>query len=257
MTHAKNLSGQGASLSVSDLFSRYLDKQIEAHGLGLGHPEFGDEATPFESVPVQPVDSQLAWKDALTAARLLHPNPTTWTVPPQWPVLVGQQEPAVALAFSLGNFPQMVRNLQPLLGDEPASLRQGPGAPLAVPGLGEWALEQRDEPMRYLAAGLFRLARQFDRAEELLAVEASPEWRVVQANERAALAWHRGESEKARQLWAQMGTGAVASFNRGMAALFLGERAGASECLERAIAALPETSAWHHLAQLYRALAQG
>ena len=92
-------------LAVADLFRHYLDTQIDAHAKGLGYPEPGDEATPFESVPVQPVDPQLAWNDAVAAARFLASS-ATLSVPPEWPTLVSQQEPAVAVAFALGNFPQ-------------------------------------------------------------------------------------------------------------------------------------------------------
>jgi hypothetical protein len=44
-------------------------------------------------------------------------------------------------------------------------------------------------------------------------------------------------------------------FNRGMAALFLGQTEAAQEALRQAAAGLPETSAWHHLARLYLTLA--
>ena len=44
-------------------------------------------------------------------------------------------------------------------------------------------------------------------------------------------------------------------FNRGMAALFLGRRDEAVAALTQAVAALPDTSAWHHLGHLYLALA--
>ena len=49
----------------------------------------------------------------------------------------------------------------------------------------------------------------------------------------------------------------VTHFNRGMAQLFLGRNAEAVASLTAAVAGLPETSAWHHLGQLYLALARG
>jgi hypothetical protein len=45
-------------------------------------------------------------------------------------------------------------------------------------------------------------------------------------------------------------------FNRGMAALFLGDAAEARTCLNQAVQQLPEESAWHHLGRLYLALAE-
>jgi hypothetical protein len=169
-------------------------------------------------------------------------------------VLVSQQEPAVALAFCLGNFPQLVRNLHILLSGEPAALREGPAHAVAAPGLLEWPRKVEGDPQRLLAAGVLRLARQFDAADALLAAPA-PGWEALHANEQAALAWHRGQGERALELWQQQPDSAPVLFNRGMARLFLGQPDAAID-LGRAVTMLPETSAWHHLGQLYLALAQ-
>jgi hypothetical protein len=40
-------------------------------------------------------------------------------------------------------------------------------------------------------------------------------------------------------------------FNRGMAALFLGDGAAGRAALNEVVSQLPEQSAWHHLARLY------
>jgi tetratricopeptide (TPR) repeat protein len=242
--------------SVADLLSRYLHEQIDAHARGLGYPEPGDEATPFEAAPVQPVDPRLAWNDAVLAARLLAPSAEASAVPPEWPALVAQQEPAVAVAFCLGNFPQLVRNVHPLLTGEPAALRQGPGQPLALPALAEWAAQATEEPARYVAAGALRLARRFDLAGQLLAAAPGAGWEALRANEAAALAWHRGDGEEALARWRAQAESVPVLFNRGMAALFLGRGEEASAALDAAITQLPDSSAWHHLAHLYRALAQ-
>src|SRR5262245_40874811 len=110
--------------SLTDLFAQYLQDQVQAHACGLGYAEPAGEAVPHEAGPVQPVDPQLAYRDAVVAAGLLHPGrQADFSVPADWPALVGQQEPAVALAFCLGNFPQLVRNLHLLLTREPVALR--------------------------------------------------------------------------------------------------------------------------------------
>src|SRR5262245_24699336 len=127
MTRTNEPAGRPGSPSVADLFTRYLNRQIDAQTQGLGYAAPTGEAEPHEAVPVQPVDPQLAWKEALAAAGVLAPTSRVkWLVPPEWPTLVAQQEPAVALAFCLGNYPQLVRNLHPLLTREPAALRDGP-----------------------------------------------------------------------------------------------------------------------------------
>jgi hypothetical protein len=47
------------------------------------------------------------------------------------------------------------------------------------------------------------------------------------------------------------------SFNRGMAALFCGQHAEARIALSEAVKQLPDTTAWHHLGQLYLTLPLG
>lgn len=236
-------------LSVSDLFAKYLERQIEAHARGVGHADAGADATPFDAGPAQPIDPRLAWADAVAAASL------TSVAPPEWPAIVQQQEPAVAVAFCLGNYPQLVRELRPLLSGEAVTPRQPAARALALPGLLAWAEAASDEPKRYLAAGVARLARHFDLAEQLLAAPPSADWQTRHGNEVAALAWHRGEGEKALAMWRALPDSTPVWFNRGMAALFLGEAALAASSLDAALELLPETSAWHHLAALYRALA--
>src|SRR5262245_21262874 len=124
MTRMNEPAGRPAPPSVKDLFAQYLERQIDAVSQGLGYAEPTGEAVPHDAVPVQPVDPRLAWQEALAVANLQPATARTkWAVPPEWPALVAQQEPAVALAFCLGNFPQLVRNLHPLLTREPAALR--------------------------------------------------------------------------------------------------------------------------------------
>ena len=89
----------------------------------------------------------------------------------------------------------------------------------------------------------------------MLRCKPPAEWRAAHANEEAALAWHRGRADEAAALWQKQSESVPVLFNRGMAALFLGDAVTAHEALTRAAAALPETGAWHHLARLYLALA--
>jgi tetratricopeptide (TPR) repeat protein len=252
-------SGRAAAPALAELFTRYLERQAQAQAQGLGYAEPADEVVPHEAAPAQPVDPQLAWGEAVAVAQHFPgvPAPKGWPVPPDWPGLVAAQEPAVALAFCLGNYPQLVRNLHPLLSGEPAALRQPPGRPLPAAALADWANAQTDYPQALLAAGVLRLARHFDEAADLLhkAGDAPAAWQAVKANEEAALAWHRGRAEEALALWQAQATSVPVLFNRGMAALFLGRRDEAVAALTQAVAPLPDTSAWHHLGHLYLALA--
>jgi tetratricopeptide (TPR) repeat protein len=251
--------------SLSRLLARYLQQQTEAHASGLGVVDAGGEVQPYEAGPVQPIDPRPAWEGVIAAARALCPafEARSWQPPPQWAQLVAAHEPAAALAFSIGNFPQLVRNLHLLMQQaDLSSLRPAGGRPVASPGLTEWARQTAQQghwSQTLLAIGTLRLAREFDRAAELLreGEEGAPaEWRAALANEKAALAWHRGQAEEARALWQGLPASTPVLFNRGMAALFSNDAQGARAALGEAVARLPEAGAWHHLGRLYLALAE-
>jgi tetratricopeptide (TPR) repeat protein len=261
MTRTEQSSDRPAPLSLSDLFSQYLREQVAIQVRGLGSLEAACEVVPYDAVPVQPVEPQLAWDDALAVLQYFPAAgaPRSGTVPDDWPALVCDQESAVALAFCLGNFPQLVRNLHPLLnGSDLAALGVAPARPVTASSLLGWVHSSREPAHLLLAAGVLRLARHFDEAEDLLR-EAAPlpaEWQPVRANEEAALAWHRGRADEALALWEAQPASVPVLFNRGMAALFLGRPGPARAALAEAVAALPETSAWYHLGHLYLALSE-
>jgi hypothetical protein len=256
MNQAHQPSDRPAPLPLAELFTRYLQRQTHAQAQGLGFPESSAEVTPYEAVPVQPVDPALAFKDALEVRRFFPGvEQGAWPAPPDWPTVVSAHEPEVSVAFCLGSFPQLVRNLHPLLTGGLTPEKVNVGRPVMVPALMEWAGKARDSRTCLLAAGALRLARQFDQAGELLKKVTATEWQALRANEEASLAWYRGETEAASKMWQAREPTVPVLFNRGMAALFLGETAAAHDALGQAAAGLPETSAWHHLARLYLTLA--
>jgi len=97
------------------------------------------------------------------------------------------------LAFCVGNFPQLVRNLHPLLsGGDLTVLRHSSSRPVSVPpSLLQWATQTRTYPQVLLAAGVLRLARHFEAAAELLrSKETVPaSWQALRANEEAFRRW--------------------------------------------------------------------
>jgi hypothetical protein len=240
--------------ALSELFTQYVRNQATAREQGLGFADTLGEVIPHDMAPVQPIDPALAWKDAVAAGGAVR---QAWGVPADWPQLVASQDPAVAIAFALGNFPQLVRNLQPLLaGGDLSKLRDAINRPPSQPALLDWAATVKDYPQKLLAAGVLRVARHFDQAAEMLRGKDVPaEWQAVRANEEAALLWHRGRFEDAARAWEAQGDSTPVLFNRGMAALFLDRAADAHTALTQATGQLPETSAWHHLGRLYLALA--
>jgi len=247
---------------LADLLARYLEQQAEAHRVGAAVPDA--EVTPYEAGPVQPVDAKLAWDEAQVALSFYAAQKVDGVVLPHWPALVASHEPVVALAFAAGNFPQLVRNFHLLVTGtaDLASHRPNPGRPAEVPLLLDFAddvTRKRDFPRALLALGGLRLARQFEAAErfaQALDAVVPAEWRAGWDNERAALPWHAGHVEEARQRWQALEPTAPVLFNRGLAELFVGRPGAARVPLEEAIVQLPAGSAWQHLGRLYLTLAQ-
>jgi hypothetical protein len=233
----RNTAASFGQPSINELMVRFLAK-------GSDMVESG-EFEPHEVAAGFRVDPRAAWTDATTN------NPTAPVpLPPDWATLVNQPAAAFAVPMAAGNFPQRVRDLQPLLAKfDPAELRpSGSQPPLpGLAGLRGWvARNAATQPE--LAAGLARLIGDFDQAEKTLA--AGP------GNERAALLWQRGRCEEALAVWNGLPESPAVLFNRGMALLFLGKTAEAKPVLAKATEAIPEASGWNALARLYLAVAE-
>jgi tetratricopeptide (TPR) repeat protein len=254
--------GTAGQPSLSSLLARYVERQKEAQELGLAVADDGAEVVPHEVGPVQPIDARLAWDEAVAVMAFYVPAAKrAWQAPPQWPHLVNAHEPAAALAFCAGNFPQLVRNFQALTQTKNfAELRPGAGRPVHAPPLVEWASQpaaQLEFPRTILALGALRLASQFVAAEAVVSAadnHVPAQWREAWANEKAALAWQRGQCEEARAQWEKLPASVPVLFNRGMSALFCGQPAAARAALEEAVDQLPDSGAWHHLGRLYLAM---
>jgi tetratricopeptide (TPR) repeat protein len=242
--------------------ARYVERQKESQMLGLAVADDGADVVPHEVGPVQPIDARLAWDEAVAVMKFYAPGAKrSWAAPPQWPHLVNAHEPAAALAFCAGNFPQLVRNFQALTQTKDfAELRPGAGRPVHAPPLVDWAGQsatQTQFPQAILALGALRLASQYDAADAVVNKAESQiptEWRDAWENEKAALTWQRGRCEEARAQWERIPASVPVLFNRGMAALFCGHPTAARGPLEEAVAQLPDTGAWHHLGRLYLAM---
>jgi tetratricopeptide (TPR) repeat protein len=244
---------------LTDLLGRYLEKQAQTRAAGIAGCE--SEVTPYEVGPVQPLDPKLAWDEA--AAALGATQPQLRQAPPHWGPLVSTHESLLAVAFCAGNFPQLMRNFQPLLSEPSlAGLRPVAGQPVNSAELRDWAdgiARQRRFPDVLLGVGVLRLARQHQAADDMIRKHDAlvpPEWRAACQNEKAALAWHGGRYDEARKLWDAAEPTVAVVFNRGLAALFANDLPVARKHLGSAVAQLPPTSAWHHLARLYLTLAQ-
>ena len=250
---------------LSDLLASYLNQraQDQADGVEVFDPQA--DVTPYEAGPVQPIDAKRAWEEAVAALAhyRIQSDAKSRQAPPHWPALVAAHEPAVAIAFCVGNFPQLVRNFHQILQKpDLTTLQPIVGRPVPVPALVDWSRQVADKkqlPQMLLALGALRLAKNFDEAAAYAQANDSAipaEWRAAWDNEKAALAWHQGKTAEALNLWNQLEPAVPVLFNRGMAELFLGNSARARTLFNQVVGQLPEASAWHHLARLYMTLAQ-
>ena len=240
--------------SIAELFTQYLKGQVTAREEGLGLEVRDGEVVPYDAVPVQPVDPKQAWDDGITAAKLLAADVNAWPIPHDWPGLVNVQEPAVALAFCVGNFPQIVRNLQPLLaGGDVAALRVNTGQPTAPGGLLEWASKVKEPCAVHRRRGCalsdtsFRGSGKSVKARHELACPGRKRAGRTGLAPRSI----RG-SRRPVAVAGFVGAGVVQSRN-GSA---IPRRCSVGPARPgAAVKQLPETSAWHHLGQLYLVLA--
>lgn len=249
-----------AAPPLTELLSRFLDRRAAAARDGLA-PRPPDLVEPFDAVPARPVDPSLAWDEGLEALRLLAPdaNLSELRPPPAWPELVAGRESVAAVAFCAGNYPQLLREVTPLLQTpRPSQLARAAGAQCDADTLGDWAAAQSGAGL-VLALGVLRLAGDLDAARRFASRHAAAvpqDWRGAWQNELAALAWDAGDADAAANAWRSLPESAPVLFNRGLAALFSDRFADARPLLARAADGLPETGSWHHLARLYLAVAE-
>lgn len=258
MTSDKNTSKSNEAFSLSSLMARYVEKQAKAHQDGLAAIVPDGEVLPYDSGPVQVIEPKIAWNDALIAADL---DSAEHRPCPEWSALVAAQEPAFAVAFCCGNYPQMVRSFVPMLqGDfvtpAPTKLPETFDTTVYL----QWAEQsaQKEGSSALVAAAVLRLAAEHEAANNHLEQAKSSlegPWQAAWLNERAAIQWHAGQHEEALKQWQSQEPSTTVLFNRGMALLFTGEAAQAHTALTEAVARIPENNSWHHLAQLYLTLA--
>jgi tetratricopeptide (TPR) repeat protein len=242
----RNTNNSFGQPSLEDLMIRFLASRSDAAAtaveLGEGDVEPHEVATGFR------VDPWAAWNDAtsqITAASV--------PLPPDWATLVNQPAGAFAVPMALGNFPQRVRDLHPLLTKfDPDELRPtGTQTPMSgFAALRSW-ISKNSAAHALVAAGLARAIGDFETAEKLLTTNDP-----ATANERAALLWQQGRCEEALAAWNAMTETPAVLFNRGMALLFLGKLAEAKIALAEASDKLPETSGWKTLTLLYLSVAE-
>ncbi len=228
-----NPAAKFAQPTLADLTARFVARPTDTHG--------DAPVTPHEMPSSFTIEPRTAWSEATAALTMLDASQKPGKMPADWAAFVRQSTGADYLPMALGHFPQQVRDVSALL--------QKKSIPANSEPLG-WTAKDA-----LVAAAAARVARRFDDAERLLnQVEGVSE--ALLANERAALLWARGDRVQAEAIWAALPASGPAQFNRGLAALAAGRAADAAHSFAEAAILLPETSGWHHLANLYGALAR-
>lgn len=229
--------------SLADLTARFLARPA------ANDAEAGVE--PHEVIAGFATDSRTTWTEAVAAAKLLGLKDVPTNSPTDWVGYSRQAASADFLPLALGHFPQQVREITSLLGTTKKAHTTESRGWNVISG-------KATAVSLMLNAASARVTGNVAEAERLL-TEAAPlcQGDAAQAtlqNEKAALLWQKGDRTAAVAIWKQQPESGVAAFNLGVAFLVTSQKAEAQAQLKTAIAKLPETSGWHHLAQLYLAL---
>jgi hypothetical protein len=249
--------------TIAELTAGFLSRTQDAETLAAAADALG-EVEPHEVAVGYRAEPRLAWQESLQVLAAFGRTADPIPAPGEWGSLVARQNGIAALPFALANYPQRVRDLGNLLQAENlGDLLPEPATSMSVStGLLKWGtkhIQAGNLPHALIAAANYRAAHDFDRAADTLnglKANVNSDWQAILANEEAALLWHRGQYAQAAELWAALPDSVPVRFNRGMAALFLGNAAGAKVHLKAAVDGLSEDSAWHHLASLYLTLAE-
>lgn len=235
--------------SVSELTERLLDTMATTPDLGAND----DGMELYDASIGVMVDPATAWNEAQVCAKM-HSLPALPKVAPnEWAGTMYRSHSVIGLPLATGLFPQMVTDISRLAKTAAGTTPFQQKLENTLSGAACDRIRKSFKDNALAAISAARLGGAFDLANDMLAKADLP--KDALANEQAATLWLAGEHAKAQAIWKQLpGTPAVA-FNRGMAALMLGDKAEAALELKSAIAGLQDTSGWKHLAELYLSLA--
>jgi tetratricopeptide (TPR) repeat protein len=248
--------------TLADLMLRFVNRPVDAASIEAEASALG-EVEPHEVAVGFRTDPRLAWNEGLAALAAFGLKDAKAAAPTEWAAIVVRHDPAACQPFALAGYPQRVRDLTALLQTRDLTrLRPSGESQEASAHLRSWAIKQvaKKEPaLALLAAAVLRAAQDLEQAEATLnglRGQLPAEFQALFGNEEAALLWQKGAADRAVAIWDKLPDSPTVFFNRGMAALFMGNVARARENLKKAIAQLPESHGWHHLASLYLALAE-
>jgi hypothetical protein len=219
----------------------------------LLHQEHVDEPVsevdPYQAQPALGLDLSLAWSDAILPGILLSDNEPQ--LPARFP---GAWAAARHQAFTgpfpcaIGLAPQFLQRIDGILNNGLGFLQQPVSSQV-----GNLASQTLDNKTVLSQLAIARLAGDHGRANELI---RQLDGDLLQRNERAAQQWLEGQRTEAREQWDAIASDEpVIAFNQGLAALVAGDIRRGRARLTSAAQGFADTTGWHHLAELYLALA--
>jgi hypothetical protein len=226
-----------------DLLTRMLAQDTPA--------EMVSEVEPYQAQPALGMDLTLTWREALLPALLLSEEtvPVSAHFPAAWSA-ARYVDLLTPFPCCIGMAPQFLQQIQALLENSQHFFVQT--LPVSRPRFtAEPTLDSKTVISQLAVA---RLAGDHDKSRELITQLAVSE---LQKNELGAQHWLEGDRDTAAMIWNELPADhPVIAFNQALAALSSKDAKQGKACLQRAIDGFDESTGWHHLSELYLALAE-
>lgn len=214
------------------------------------HEAPASEVELYQAQPALGLDLGIAWSEALLPGQLL-----------------AEEEPRVSARFPgswnaarhvtlsapfpccIGMAPQFLQKIDVIMDNAEAFFSQ---ETVGMPMLSADITLDNKTPLSQMA--IARIAGDAQKIESLI---PQLEGELLQKNERAAQLWFTGRRDEARAAWDSLdGENPVIAFNQGLGAMAVGDVKRGRECLLIAVEGFPDSTGWHHLAELFLATAE-
>ncbi|HQR07804.1 MAG TPA: hypothetical protein PLN21_13335 [Gemmatales bacterium] len=213
------------------------------------HEAPASEVELYQAQPALGLDLGIAWSEALLPGQLLAEEEPRVSArfPASWNAA---RHVTLAAPFPccIGMAPQFLQKIDAIMENAEAFFQQ---ETVGMPMLSADITLDNKTPLSQMA--IARLAGDANQIERLI---PQLDGELLQKNERAAQLWFAGRLDEAREAWDNLdGENPVIAFNQGLAAMATGDVERGRECLAIAVEGFPESTGWHHLAELYLAVA--
>lgn len=214
------------------------------------HEAPNSEVELYQAQPALGLDLGIAWSEALLPGELLAEEEPRVSArfPASWNA-ARHINLAAPFPCSIGMAPQFLQKIDAIMENAEAFFQQ---ETVGMPMLSADITLDNKTPLSQMA-----IARIAGDAQKIEALIPQLDGELLQKNERAAQLWFAGRRDEAREAWDSLdGENPVIAFNQGLAAMAAGDVERGRECLTNAIEGFSESTGWHHLAELYLAVAE-